>query len=155
MRLRPPAVLVGALFVGSALVAGDGCQGASSPTPSARLIARGTVETLESAWLAAAQVCVNVAQSEDGGAVGTTLNDCEQVLTPARDAIILGGQLVDTWSTADQTQFNCLMGQVVQELTEAQALVVSIAGPLPQPFSDALQLASSFTPLCTADAGGQ
>ncbi|MDE2107245.1 MAG: hypothetical protein KGL39_59155, partial [Patescibacteria group bacterium] len=91
-----------------------GCRGgASSPQIDPRALARATVETAESAWLATAKACVADAVSTDSQA---TLQKCEAMLDPARETLVAAAYSVDTWTAADQKNFPCMIGSAMKAI---------------------------------------
>lgn len=130
-----------------------GCSGggATQPTVDPRAVARGTVETLESAWMVTAKSCMAVAGATDNQ---TTADDCKTYLVPARDAIVAAANAVDAWTAADQGNFPCLIKSAVDGLQNAKA-IATLAGPLPQLVNDGFALANMYTPQCVAQDAGK
>lgn len=124
------------------------CTPAQNP-PDPKLIARGTVETLETAWTATAQACINVSTAQQDPTIKA---QCAQVLTPARDALIAAGYAVDGWTSSDQQDFPCLIANVLAALQNVGALVTHAGVTLPPVVNDALAMAGQFAGACV-DAG--
>lgn len=128
---------------------------ATNSTDQARAVARGVVETAESAWLAMANACVDYAENADGGPNEATLQTCAQPLTTARDGLILAGSLVDTWGAADQKQFACVIQDVLVDMADAQTTLKDAKVSLPQVVADVFELSSLLNgPTCVTTDGG-
>lgn len=134
-----------------AIIASVGLTACASNTPQLdpRAIARGTVETLEAAWIATAQACIEVSKTQQSP---STLQQCEKVLTPARDSLIAAAEAVDAWDARAQGNFPCLIQDAVSGLTSIRNLVADTGVKLPQVVDDGLALAAMFLPQCQANS---
>lgn len=144
------AALFGALAIGAACagVFLPGCAQATSPSVDPRALARGAVETLETAWVDVANVCV--ATGKDTVAVS-----CEKVLDPVRSSLIAAGDAVNTWTDADQSNLPCMLADIAQGFTDTEAILTGLnvlPANVAQEINDGLDLAKAFLPQCSREA---
>lgn len=141
-------------------VAGCGSATPAALTPDqARAQARGAVETEESAWLLAAQACVDAAELQ-AAALGTPevelpiLTQCRAVLGPAKAQMVAAAQAVDAWQAdAGQTGVANTVACELQQVSKALAAVSSLGLALPSTVKDAQTLADSL--VCAGADGGK
>lgn len=149
--LSTACLVVGiAMLVGAVAMCTAGCSQANSPSVDARALARGTVETLETAWLDAANACVATGDP-------ATAKKCEAFLDPARNALVVAADAVNSWTAADQSNFPCLLAQVIRGLSDTSTLLSGLkvlSDQLSNEIQDGLNLASAFLPQCVAADGG-
>lgn len=135
----PVAAVLLIVVVGST----SACAPAASPTVDARALARASVSLLVDAWVASAQGCLDVAETEQSDAPRAA---CEKVLTPARQALIAASDGIDLWTAADQRNFPCLVTAAAASVAQVPAAVPGVK--LPQIVSDGLSLAQTYAGKC-------
>ena len=107
--------------------------------------------TLESLWVDMAKACMGTGDQP-------TISACANVLDPARGALIVAGDAVNTWDAAAQASFPCVLQTVVADVNDAASILQKakvLDTQTAQELADAVSLASAFLPQCTTDAGGQ
>lgn len=125
-------------------------QGPNGPQISARSIARGSVETLETVWIMSAKGCLTVAEIRDDDAIR---QKCEKVLMPVRDGLVAAAAAIDAWGAAEQKEMPCLLRDVAASFDAVSSLLKDLGVDVPEELPQGLELAQALIPQCTDDGG--
>lgn len=99
---------------------------AAKTAAQARADARAAVVTVESAWMLVAQTCVDVAATEQNGAL---LTQCAAVLDPVRQDLEAADEVVNAWTDATSNQpLACAVLRSLADVEEAAA-ILGVRGP--------------------------
>lgn len=134
----------------SAVACGCSGSGPQTPTLTPRQVARATVATLDSAFVAGAEACLSVAKTEQSDALR---QQCAKAFQPMIHPLETAADAIDAWGDATQGQVACLAQDIVAGLASAGVMLQQLGLPAMPAIEDAIAFAQPFLPGCTREAG--
>jgi len=151
------ARLVAALAIAGTVVACSLFAPAQSPSVAQQqavdqAYAKVAVNILDSAWNAAADACVTVADAQGNGAL---LAKCQNILNPARDGLKAADDMIRAWQGGTGGSWACVLSGVYGSLKNLENVFKDAGVQVPPVVDSALMFASGFIPPCadSVDAG--